>query len=72
MSAADQKHFATQQARAALAGVTLHQLEGDFGLPIYVATRWAMTKQLESLDEVEHWLDRVTGKSSGVTHDSVG
>lgn len=62
MSAADPKFFSTLQARAALAGVTLHQLEGDFGAPIYVATRWAMTKQMESLSEVDQWLDRVTGK----------
>ena len=60
--AADPKRFATLQARAALAGVTLHQLEGDFGKQIYVATRWAMTKQLESLSEVEQWLDWVAGQ----------
>ncbi|WP_342620836.1 hypothetical protein [Rhodoferax sp. GW822-FHT02A01] len=56
------KEFATLQAIAALHGVTLHRLEGDYGTPVYVATRWAMTKQLDTLEEVEDWLQRVTGK----------
>ncbi len=58
----DAKRFATLQAQAALHGVTLHKLEGDFGNPVYVATRWAMTKQLDTLDEAAAWLEHVTGK----------
>lgn len=58
------KRFATLQARAALAGITLHQLEGDFGATIYIATRWSLTKQMDDLDEVGAWLDRVTGVSA--------
>lgn len=65
MNQTDLKRLCTLNAQAALAGVTLHKLDGDFGVPIYVASRWAMTKQLESLDEVEAWLARVTGKAVG-------
>lgn len=55
------KTFSTLQARAALQGITLHRIEGDFGRPVYIATRWAMTKQLDGLGEVEIWLDEVVG-----------
>lgn len=60
-AAIGEKEFRTQQARAACAGVLLHQLEGDFGTPIYIATRWALTKQFDHLSEVGVWLDRVIG-----------
>lgn len=55
------KTFATLQARAALQGITLHRLEGDDGRPLYIATRWAMTKQFDGLGDVEIWLDEVVG-----------
>lgn len=58
------KWFATLRARAALAGIVLHQIEGDYGAPIYIATRWAMTKQLDSLGAVDAWLAMVTGKTA--------
>jgi hypothetical protein len=60
----DHKRFAAAQAIAALNGMTLHCIDGDFVHPIYIASRWAMTKQLETLDEVDAWLLRVTGKVS--------
>lgn len=59
--AVDAKLLANATARAALAGITLHHLEGDFGRPVFVATRWALTKQFDSLEDVERWLDRVNG-----------
>lgn len=58
----DAKRFATAQALAALHGVTLYRIDGDFGRPIYCATRWAMTRQLDDMDQVEAWLQMVTGK----------
>lgn len=61
----DPKRFATAQALAALHGVTLHHVDGDAGRPIYIATRWAMTKQLDTLLEVDSWLQQVTGKRVG-------
>jgi hypothetical protein len=57
----DQKRLATLRARAALAGVTLYQSTTDTGQPCYIVSRWALTRQLESLDAAEHWLDQVTG-----------
>lgn len=57
----EQKLFSTVQATAALAGIVLHRIDGDFGRPCYIATRWALTKHFETLAEVEAWLARVTG-----------
>ena len=59
----DLKRFATLRAAAALAGITLIQIEGDLQPVVYIGTRWAMTRQLASLDEVASWLSRVTGKA---------
>jgi hypothetical protein len=55
------KRLANVTARAALAGVTLYQIDGDFGAPVYVCSRWALTKSFDDLTAVEAWLDRVTG-----------
>ncbi len=55
------KRLATFRARAALAGVTLHALDNDYGKTVYIVSRWAMTRELADLDAVENWLDRVTG-----------
>jgi hypothetical protein len=63
-AASTEKLFKTQQARAACAGILLHQLDGDFGSPIFIATRLALTRQFDTLHEVRAWLDRVTGKAS--------
>ena len=63
MSTAD-KQFATLQARCALAEVALHQLENDHGQKVYVVSRWALTHELQDLDAVASWLDRVTGVKS--------
>lgn len=60
MSAAD-KLFATVQARCALAGVSLHQLENDRGDVVFIVSRWALTRELADLDAVASWLDRVLG-----------
>ena len=51
-----EKRFANAQAHAALRGITLHQVDGDFGWPMFVASIFALTRQFESLDEVESWL----------------
>ena len=55
------KQYATQQARCALAGVSLHRLENDHGNTVYIVSRWALTRELPDLDAVSAWLDRVTG-----------
>ena len=64
-SVAPDKRLATLMARAALVGVTVHCFEGDFGGKIFIATKWALTKNFSgtyALEELEAWLDRVTGK----------
>ena len=61
----DPKRFATAQALAALYGITLHCLDGDFGHQIFIATQGVWTRQLDTLDDVDSWLNRVTGQKSG-------
>lgn len=53
------KRQTTAQARAALAGITLHVVTGDDGRPEFIATRWALTKSFSDIGDVERWLDRV-------------
>lgn len=61
----DSKRFTTLRARAALAGLVLYQSTDDKGRTVYVVSRWALTKLLDTLDATEIWLDAVTG----VRHD---
>lgn len=58
---ADAKRLATATARAALAGVTLHATTDDTDRRVFVVSRWALTRTLDTLDDVEHWLDTITG-----------
>ena len=60
-AAAQAKRFATAQARGALAGVILTRLEGDDGRPLFIASRWALTKNFDNINLVDVWLTRVTG-----------
>ena len=62
---ADRKRFATLQARAALAGVGLSRTEDDRGHEVFIASKWALTKQLASLAEVEELLVRIGGQHAG-------
>lgn len=55
----DEKTVATLVARAALAGIVLTVTTDDHGNPLYIASRWALTKQLGSVEEVELFLSRV-------------
>jgi hypothetical protein len=57
----DGKLLATLRARAALAGITLYESTDDRDDRTYVVSRWALTRQLDSLDAVAAWLDQVTG-----------
>jgi len=58
------KRLATLKARFALAGITLCAIENDHGETVYIVSRWALTRELESLDAVEAWLTQVTGVQS--------
>jgi hypothetical protein len=64
LSEADRKRLSTAIARAALAGVVLHHIEGDFVPHVFLATKWALTREFTDLDAVERWLDLVTGKKA--------
>jgi hypothetical protein len=57
------KDFAALQAYAALNSVMLHKLDDDRGQTIFIVSRWSMTREMRTLEEVATWLDRVTGKS---------
>ena len=58
------KRFHTLQARAALGGVALFAIDGDRGQPVYIASRWALTRPFDTLDEVAIWLNRVIGSEA--------
>lgn len=60
----DAKRLATLIARAALVGVIVHRSESDFGGEEFIASRWALTKSFNTLDALEAWLNRVTGKTA--------
>lgn len=61
VGAAPDKRFATLQARAALAGFSLHA-DPRGG---YYATRWGQVREFRSgLDGVERWLEIVTGRKA--------
>jgi hypothetical protein len=58
-----EKRLTTAIARAALVGVTVHRIEGDFVREVFIATKWALTREFTDLDSLEAWLDIVTGQS---------
>lgn len=49
-------------AVAAMAGITVVPIEADNGKRVYVVSRWALTKQIDSLDDLASWLERTTGR----------
>lgn len=53
------KRLETLRARCALLGVVLTEIEDDQGRPLFVATRWSMTRAFASLGEVGQWLDHI-------------
>jgi hypothetical protein len=57
-----EKRFATSRARMALLGGTLHRIEDDRGAEVFILTKWALTRELQSIDDVEAWLDRAEGR----------
>lgn len=53
------KELATLKAKAALCGVVLYLSEGDRGEPLFIASRWSLTRQMHSVAEVEDFLARI-------------
>lgn len=58
-NAAGAKQAATVQAKAALAGVRVDPIEGDNGRLVWIVTRWALTRECNTLDEVRAFLSRM-------------
>ena len=59
--ASNSKRFSGLQAELALRGYSVVQIEGDDGRPRYVVTRWALTKELSSLDDLTGFVQRIGG-----------
>lgn len=56
-----QKRLASLWARDALSGISLYAIDDDHGKTAYIVSRWALTRQLDSLDATDAWLDTVMG-----------
>lgn len=59
----DDKAFATLQAKAALIGVSLVRSTDEHDHEVFIVSKWAMTRQLDSVQQVEHLLSRMTGEA---------
>jgi hypothetical protein len=55
----DDKRFATLRARLALAGWALSRIDAGDGLPVFLAVRWNMPRELADLAAVERFADLV-------------
>ncbi len=58
------KTFATLRARAALVGVSLVKSTDDRDRPVFIASRWTMTRQLDTIEDVERFLKLVGGPNA--------
>jgi len=63
----DPKAFATTQARAALAGITLSALQNDSGRTVFIASRWALTREFADLKALSAWLGEFADHPEMVT-----
>ena len=52
----DAKAVATLRAKAAVAGIRVDRIETDDGRDAFVVTRWAHTKQCDTLDDLTGFL----------------
>ena len=63
-STPDQTRLTSLRTKAAKAGVQIHAFDDeDTGKTFFVVSRWNLTRQLDSLNSIEKWLDRVAGVS---------
>lgn len=60
----EDKAFATLQAKAALVGVALVRSADEAGREVFIASKWAMCRQLDAVDEVERLLARMAGETA--------
>lgn len=59
LSDVERKRLDTAKARCALWGGTLSVTDDDGGRPLYVVSRWALTRSFNSLPELEAWPQQV-------------
>lgn len=59
LSAHDRKRWATAQAQLALVGFKADKIEGDDGQPLYVVSRWSLTRSFVELSELESFAARI-------------
>lgn len=57
----NEKAFATLQAKAALQGVTLVRIVGEQGRDAFIASKWAMSRQFENIEQIDQLLERMSG-----------
>lgn len=57
----DPKLLATLKARCARLGIELYVSDDDAGRPLFVAVKWAMTRHMQSVDEVEAFIRQAGG-----------
>ena len=60
----DEKTRSSLVARAALVGVVLVVTEDDRGRPNFIASRWSLTKQMSTPEEVDRFLRRIGGEDA--------
>jgi hypothetical protein len=53
------KAFATLQAQAALVGVQVERIEADGGGQAFIVSRWNLTRQCDTIDDVRELLRRM-------------
>lgn len=56
---------ARMAARAAKAGAQIHAFDDQDGKTVYIVSRWGMSRQLDSIEAAESWLDMVLGVPHG-------
>lgn len=64
LNLAQSKALDTLRARCALAGVALHVTTDDGGKPLFVVSRWSLTRSISSIEKLVAWVDRVTGAAA--------
>ena len=57
----DPQSFATLQARCALLGVSLLRSTDDAGREVFIVSKWALCRKLDSPAAVEQFLRQVGG-----------
>ncbi len=63
--AAEHKVFFGLQAQLALRGYQLRKVSGEDGQEAYAVSRWGMTRQLSTLDNVGALLQAISGERHG-------